>query len=92
MLALVLVMLLGSSALKLVLSGADVYARSQALINCVQLAMQDANGVTPVSARYSIKRQSSQQQLGVGASIRRNVIGVYDEAKSVYVLSLVVYE
>ena len=92
MLALTFVMLLGAAALRLVLGASEVYARSQALTSCVQLAMQEANGMTAISDRYSIKRQSSQQQLGAGASIRRNVIGVYDEAKAVYILSLVVYE
>lgn len=92
MLALTFVVILSMCALKLMLSAGEVYARGQSIIMGVQLATQEANGVAVVSDRYSIRSQREEQQLAAGISISKNVIGVYDQYKAVYVLSLVVYQ
>lgn len=91
-LALMFVMLIGICALRLVASAGEVYARGQSLSVGVQLAIQEAHGLATTAERYSIRRQSMEQQLAAGISIRKTLIGVYDEQRSVYILSLLVYE
>lgn len=91
-LALMFVMLLGICALRLVASAGEVYARGQSLNVGVQLAIQEVHGLSTTAERYSIRRQSMEQQLAAGISIRKTLIGVYDEQRSVYILSLLVYE
>lgn len=92
MLALFFVLLLALGALRLVVSAAQIRERSRGLAVASQIAAQELNNITINDERYSIQRQSAQQNIAQNITIQKTIVSIYDSELDKVILSFVVYE
>lgn len=92
MLALFFVLLLALGALRLVVSAAQIRERSRDLAVASQIAVQELNNITINDERYSIQRQSAQQNIAQNITIQKTIVSIYDSELDKVIMSFVVYE